>query len=208
MAAREEKSLKIVLAVIGAVFLLVAGGWFWVWRYSSQKKEEVLEARQTLASQKSRLDSIIQAIEEYEKGGAKDYYYRMLPNDGDDLLVPTTRLLADLEEEAGIYIISAKPGKDASKKKSPSAGLYAEKVFTIRILGDYLGLVRFVEGLEKEVDRAASEGGGRLLEVRAIKTVKKQQAEGEEEQGSFAFQLGWKQFDVDVVSFARPSGKK
>lgn len=206
MAARDDRNQKIALLAIGVFFLLVAGGWFWVWRYSSQKKEEVVEARQTLVSQKSRLESITKAIEEYEKGGTKDYYYRMLPNDGDDLLVPTTRFLADLEEEAGVYIISAKPGKD-TRKKSPAAALYAEKVVTIRILGDYLGLVRFVEGLEKEVDRPAADGGGRLLEVRAIKTVKKQQSEGEEDQGSFAFQLGWKQFDIDVAYFARPPRK-
>ncbi len=208
MAAKEEKNLKIILAAIGGVFLLVVGGWVWAWRHSSGLKDEISEGRQTLASQKSRLDKILQENEEYEKGGTRDYYYRMLPNDGDDLPVETMRILADIEEEAGAFILSGKAGKDSGKKKSPAAALYKEKVVTLRLFTDYLGLVRFVEGLEKEVDRKAMDGGGRLFEVKGVKTVKKSGSKEDEGESATSVRPGWKFFDVDVAIFMRAPRKK
>lgn len=208
MAAKDDKNIILVLAAIGVALLLVAGGWVWAWQHSSGLKDGISEARQTLASQKSRLDTIQKEHEEYEKGGTRDYYYRMLPNDGDDLPIETMRILADIEEESGAYILSGKQAKAGKSKKSPAAALYSEKAITIRLFTDYLGLVRFIEGIEKEVDRKAVDGGGRLFEVKGVKTAKKSGDKEGDEESATSVRPGWKMFDIDVSMFTWAPRKK
>ncbi len=200
--AAPEKSLKWVLAGIILLLLSLGGGWFWVFQIAAQDREEIKSAQAAAAEHRKKKEKIEAEIEEYEQGGSREYYYRMLPDAEDHLLVETLRILGDIEEEAGVYILS---GKLSSKKKpsGPALPPYVDTVMTLKIFADYLGLVRFMEGLEREVDRKSDEGGGRLFEVKGIKTLTTEDKGVE----TIPLRTGWKFFDVDVAFFTQGAKK-
>lgn len=205
------QSLKIIVAVLALLLLGVGGGGFWLYRVAADYRQEADALRRDAADQQAKAREVQRNVQVYEAGGARDYYYRMLPDVGDDLLVHTFRVFDDIEREAGVYVFQGKPARSKSKaSRARGKGLpaYEEQMLTLTVYADYQGLVRFIEGIEKECDRPVDRGGGRLFEVKGLRTVDKTRSGGEEGGTAALLQPGWKFFEIDVAFFNYAGGRK
>ena len=208
MAAKQEKQVKIIVAFVAVLFLALAGGWVWLWKKAAGVKQEISGAEVQKQANVKKREEIRDKLMEFDRSGQREYYRRMLPNQGDHPLVHDLRFFESIEREAGVQILKGEGDTKKKKASGKNKDPFEEVLLVIEIASDYSGLVRFLEGIEGEVDRDASVDGGRLFEVREIKTLahderdkKNRDEKSEEEAVKFVLPPGWKKFSIKFACF-------
>lgn len=162
-----------MIVSLAGIFLLVGGGWGWAWWHAAGIQTQVEEQEGLIAQNRQKIQQIRADVMEFDRKGTSEYYRRMLPDDESFVWVELLRFFDDLEREAGIVILSGGPDKQGNQraKSRKSKDKHQEYWIKMTVSATFEGLLRFLEGLEREVDRDQDLGGGRLFEVRGIKTL-------------------------------------
>lgn len=193
-----KKELLLPILGLVAFVLLLGTGWFLDYRAYSGMKEEKQQLEKENQDAEARIGRLSGEIRKLEASRADILADRMVSNAGDDLESETLRRFYQIEKESGVYLMagSVKP-RSGIGARGPAAAAkpYQESQWTLRVAADYLGLARMIDGLENEADRPAQFGGGRLFEIRGIKT----------DENPIEGRPGWRYFDLDVAAFQLPA---